>query len=575
MRRKHVLSVLMLSMGVALLVAAMTVGVASARTHQAHYAKSQRGGVLRIDQSGGGFDTLDPQLAYVTNDWTVLSNTQILLVNFPDKAGKAGTELFPEAAKSFPTISKDGKTVTFQIRSGLKFNNGKPVTAASFQRAFERVLSPQMYAQYGCFDYIDQFVVGGTAFADCADGGKNATANHISGISAKGQTLTVHLTKPNATFVNIMAMQWFGAIMPNMPYTSSDSGILTYPSAGPYYLATNQPDNLTVLKRNKYWLGEHMQRPANPDTIVIHTYPDSDGEAAVLQTQAGEIDMDMAGVPADQTAKLAQQYGVNKSVYHIGGTSCIIWSALNNGKAPTDNASVRQAINYAISRNPIIALAGPGSGQSADQILVPGLPGYQKINIYPSFPNFAKARQVGGSALTAAANDQVNIYYRTSSHLQTNIALYEKKQLQTIGFKNVVLQAADLTSYYGPLETKATAESAAGYNLARSGWCADYFDPFDYINVNFDGRTISDTGNVDYFYFNNASFNKQMDHAASLSGTARATAYAALDKELMQKYAPAVPFEVLNDRFLTSKRVKNWIYSYYFGEPDFNAMVIG
>lgn len=573
MRRKHVLSLLMLSMGVGLLVAAMTVGVASARTGQHNAKTATRGGTLQVDQSGGAFDTLDPQLSYVTNDWTVLSNTQLLLVNFPDKAGKAGTQLFPEAATAFPTFSNNGKTVVFHLRKGMKFDNGKPVTAANFQRAFERVLSPSMYAQYGCFDYIDQFVVGGTKFANCAGTTGVTTSKHISGIKAKGLTLTIHLTKANATFVNIMAMQWFGAIPSNMAYTKSDSGILVYPSAGPYYIATNQPSTLTVLKRNKYW---HGARPANPDTIVIHTFPNSDGEAALLQTEAGQIDMDMSGVPSADVAKVSSTYGgPNKGQFHVGGTSCIIWSALNNAKAPTDNAAVRKAINYAISRQPIIQLAGPYSGSSADQILVPGMPGYSKFHVYPSYPNFSKAKSVGGSALTAAANTPVNIYYRTSSHLQTNIALYEKKQLNTIGLKNVNLEAADLTSYYGPLETRATAEGSNGYNLARAGWCADYFDPFDYINVNFDGRTLSDTGNVDYFYFNNSSFNSQMDKAAALGGSARSAAYAALDKELMVKYAPAVPIEVANDRYLTAKRVKNWIYSYYFGEPDFNAMVIG
>ena len=572
MRRKHVLSLLMLSMGVALLVAAMTVGVASARTHKHHGHHAKRGGTLRLTQSGGAFDTLDPQLAYVTNDWAVLSNTQLLLVNFPDKPGKAGTQIFPEAAKSFPTISKNGKVVTFHLRSGLRFNNGKPVTAKSFQRAWERILSPKMYAQYGCFDYLNAMVVGGEKFANCAGRKGAKTSAHIAGIKAKGLTLTFELTKPNATFVNILAMQWFGAIMPNMKYTKSPSGVLTYPSAGPYYLASNNPSKLTVLKRNKYW---HGARPANPNEIIIHTYPSSNGEAAVLQTQKGQVDMDIAGVPSDDVAKIAKQYGgPNKSQFHVGGSSCIIWSALNNAKAPTNNVAIRKAINYSIARKPIIQLAGPYSGTPSSQLLVPGMPGYKKINVYPNYPDFAKAKAIGGAAIAAHANDQINIYYRTSSSLQTNIALYEQKELQQLGFRNVKLQAADVNSYYGPLETRSVAKSADGYNLARSGWCADYFDPFDYFNVNFDGRTIQDTGNVDYFYFNNAKFNKKMDHAASLSGKARYAAYAKLDKELMTKYAPMVPFEVLNNRYLTSKRVKNYIYSTYYGAPDFNAMIV-
>src|SRR2546423_13048062 len=147
MRRKHVLSLLMLCMGVALLIAATTVGVAPSATQKVNSSKALRGGTLRINQSAGAFDTLDPGLAYVTNDWEVLYSTQLLLVNFPNKAGQAGSRLFPEAAKAFPTFSKNGKTITFHLRSGLRFNDGSPASAAAGQRAWEGIPRPQKYAQ--------------------------------------------------------------------------------------------------------------------------------------------------------------------------------------------------------------------------------------------------------------------------------------------------------------------------------------------------------------------------------------------------------------------------------------------
>ncbi|GEM_PF-899496 len=566
MRRKHVLSLFLLSMGIALLVAATAVGVASARTHTSHHANALRGGILRVDQSGGAFDTLDPGLAYVTNDWAVLYTTQLLLVNFPNKPGKAGSQLFPEAATSFPTVSKNGKVYTFHIRKGLKFSDGSPVTAKSYERAWERILSPQMYAQYGCFDQLDKMVVGGVQFANCAGKKGVKTTAHISGITAKGLTLTFHLTRPNPTFVSILAMQWFGAVKPNMKYTKSDSGILKYPSAGPYYIASNSPGRLTVLKRNPYY---HGVRPANPDEIVIRSLPNSNGEAAVLQIEKNQLDFDMGGVPSDDVARIAKQYGVNKRQFHVGPTSCIIWEAFNNARPPTSDLAIRRALNYAIGRAPILKLLGPYAGQLSDQILVPGLPGYKKYTIYPNYPDFAAAKKAGGSALAKYAHTPLNIYYNSASTTRTNEALFEKAQLARIGL-TANLEPSNPSSYYGPLETKGT-----DYNIAHSGWCADYFDPFDYINVNFDGRTIAPTGNVDYFYFNNASFNKLMDKAASLSGKARYDAYAKLDRILMTKYVPAAPVYIPNDRFLTSKRVGNYIYSNYFGFPDMNALTVG
>src|SRR5215475_6025293 len=375
MRRKHVLSLLMLSMGVALLVAAMTVGVASSATQKAGSAKGLQGGVLKVVQSAGAFDTLDPGLAYVANDWEVLYSTQLLLVNFPNKAGQAGSQLFPEAAKSFPTISNSGKTVTFHLRPGLRFSDGSAVTAAAYQRAWERILSPKMYAQYGTFDQLNKMVVGAQKFTD----GKAA---RISGISAKGLTLTFHLVQPNATFVSILGMQWFGAVKPNMPYwKKSSSGILKYPSAGPYYIATNSPGRQVVLKKNPHWKSI-PQIQVNPNQIVINSFPNSNGEASLLQVEKNQIDFDMAGIPSDDVAKVSSQYGgPNKGQFHVGGQACIIWEAFNNAKAPTNSAAVRKALNYAIGRSPIVKQLGPYAGGASDQILVKGLQGYKKFHV--------------------------------------------------------------------------------------------------------------------------------------------------------------------------------------------------
>jgi peptide/nickel transport system substrate-binding protein len=558
MRRKHVLSLLLLSMGVALLVAAMTVGAASATGQKAHHKNALRGGTLRLAQSGGAFDTLDPGLAYVTNDWAVLYTTQQLLVNYPNKPGQAGSQLFPEAAKAFPQISKNGKLVTFHLRKGLKFSDGSKLDARAFQRAWERILSPKMYAQYGIFDQLDQMVVGASAFVK----GKSA---HISGIKAKGLTISFKLIRPNPTFTAILGMQWFGAVKPNMAYTKSSGGILKYPSAGPYYIASNNLNRTTVLKRNKYY---HGPRAANPNEIVIQSATGSDGEAQLLQIEKGQLDFDLGGVPAADISKVSAQYGgPNKGQFHVGSQSCIIWEAFNNAYGATKNLKVRRALNYAIGRKPILTLNGKYAGSLSDQVLVPGLPGYKKLNLYPNYPDFPKAKAAGGSALNG--QPPLNIYYNQASTARTNEALFEKAQLAKIGLQ-ANLMPSDPNSYYGPLETKGTT-----YNIAHSGWCADYFDPFDFINVNVDGRTIQQTGNVDYMYFNNSKFNKLMDQAAAKSGKARAQAYAALDRILMTKYIPMAPLYVPNSRFLTSKRVKNYIFSNYFGYPAFNAMAVG
>src|SRR5205085_930991 len=100
----------------------------------------------------------------------------------------------------------------------------------------------------------------------------------------------------------------------------------------------------------------------------------------------------------------------------------------------------------------------------------------------------------------------------------------------------------DSTTYYTQLGNKQTAtvgtNSQPGFNLARAGWCADYYDPFDYLNVLFNGQSIHAQGNNDLSYLNVGAYNNKLNAAAKLVGAARKAAYKSLDKELMVKYAP-------------------------------------
>src|SRR2546421_7771522 len=203
MRKKQMLSLFMLIVGAALLIAATTVGSASAsRTAAPKKANAapKKGGTLRVNQSTTDFDAVDPGLAYVTNDWTLDFSIGQNLVNFPEKNGQAGSVIYPEAATAFPTVSGSGKTYTFHVRPGLKFSDGSAVTAASFARSFERILSPKMGSPYGVNIQLDKELVGGSAFLA-------GSAQHISGVSAHGLTLTVHLTRPNPTFTSQLTMQ--------------------------------------------------------------------------------------------------------------------------------------------------------------------------------------------------------------------------------------------------------------------------------------------------------------------------------------------------------------------------------
>ncbi|HYX87724.1 MAG TPA: hypothetical protein VE777_22345, partial [Gaiellales bacterium] len=81
----------------------------------------QQGGKIKMALSGG-IDYLDPALAYYQISWQIEYSTCLKLLNYPDKAGTAGSQLVPDAATGMPTVSSDGKIYTFTVKPGFKFS---------------------------------------------------------------------------------------------------------------------------------------------------------------------------------------------------------------------------------------------------------------------------------------------------------------------------------------------------------------------------------------------------------------------------------------------------------------------
>jgi peptide/nickel transport system substrate-binding protein len=552
MRIRTLLPVALAALGALLLVVSVFAGAGSAKAAAGKAGAFKKGGTLKLAISEGDVEYTDPGIAYDTTSWSLLYTVNQNLVNYPEKPGAEGSKLYPEAAEAFPTVSKDGKTYVFKIRKGVKLSNGKAVTAASFKRALERNLSPKMGSPLGVNVHMDKLIQGGTAFLD----GKTST---LAGVKASGQVLTVRLTKADPTFVSIMAMQWYGAIDPTLPY--SEKGVTTYASAGPYYIKSRDVGRSIVLVRNPNYKGS---RPANPDQIVFTA--NTEQSQTFLQVKNGDFDYDAgAGTPPTEYASLGEQYGVNKAGgrFFVGNLTCVSYLAFNTSRAPFSTLNTRKGFEWGIDRPALLRLSGKYAGKRTDQILVPGIPGYKDFHLYAiKGADPAKAKSIAGTVSGTIVN------YHTTSAASTNRSQIIAYNLKQMGF-DVKDRPIPGGVYYATLQKKGVDS-----DVAQAGWCADYNDPFDFINVLLDGRTIQEDNNVNFAYYNNTGLNAQMDAAAAKFGQARADAYSKLDLSVMTKHAPWAPWSIPNQRMFVSARLKNFIYQPYFGEPAYNAMAI-
>ena len=553
MHRRLWLSVTMLVAGASLLVAA---SFASAGT-SSH--KLKQGGIWKYGTEGASVQ-VDPQLAYITTAWWLEYATAAKLYNYPDKAGAAGTQLKPEVASKF-TVSRDGKTYTFTIRKGFRFSNGAPVTANNFKYAINRTLNKDLASPGAQFitDSSGTNIVGGLA----VNSGK---AKSASGVVVKGNKLIVRLTKPDATFMAKITMPFFQATSTSLPLTKEVVTVKgnALPSAGPYYYSRNDVNSLTSLRRNKFYKGNRPHNLSGLDVLW------NQNEATLFnETKAGTVDENNT-LPPDQVAGLKKSYGINKSRFFVEPQNCTGYIPMNMANSLfKGNTALRQAINYAIDRAPYVGQAGPLAGSPWTHLLNPNVPGWQSVSLYKH--DLAKAKSLAKGHL---GNGKITVYYRSSGSVNPAQAQIVRNNLIQIGFNpsNITMKGFSGGNIYTAMGVRGN-DADIGVSM---GWCSDYPDPYDWLNILLYGPSIQSDNNVNYSYMNIPKWNTQLAKAAKMVGPNRYKTYGKLDISIMKQVAPVAVTRTYNTRYFFSSRVnpKSLVFSKTYADYSIGAMAL-
>lgn len=481
--------------------------------------------ILRLNVSDTAVQFLDPALNYDFIGWRLEFATCARLLTYPDKPGAAGSRLVPEVARGFPTVSRDGKRYTFTVRSNFRFSDGSQVTARSFARAVERALSPKQQSPAASF-------IGDLVGADRVLSGK---ARRPAGLRVSGNKLTFVLSEARPDFLSRLSMPFFCAVPANLPIDAK--GVNVLPGAGPYYVASFDPDRQVILRKNPHYGGS---RPQRWDEMRVTFNVDTN--QSYLQVQQGDVDLDLGGLPPAAHAQLTQKYKLNRGRYFVVTAQTISYIALNTSRPFFKDVAARQAVAHAIDRAALMRVGGLNFGLPNDQLLPPGIPGYRPLTIYRNTPNPAKARELlagkKGTVVLYAGNDPI-------SKSQAQII---RANLATVG---VTVKVREFP--FG-VQIGKTGTKGEPFDMNLIGWFADYADPYDFINVLLYGKTISKVNNVNTAYFDDPAFNRKMEQAARAAGTARERAYAKLDLELTRA-APFVVFGNQTTREFISERL--------------------
>ena len=486
----------------------------------------KRGGTLTI-LSNQDFSHLDP-----ARNWVMPAmdfGTRLLyrtLTTFQAKPGTAGGRVVPDLATDLGRSSDGGRVWTFTLKTGLKYEDGTPITSKDIKYNVERSFSPDLTGGPG---YAREYLADTKGYTGPLQG------KHLSSIvTPDDRTIVFHLNRPVAEFSSTATLPTFAPV-PQTKETGVQYDLRPF-SSGPYKIESYKRGKQMVLVRNTFWSQDTDDvRKAYPDRIVV-----------TMGLQGAQIDDRLiASKGADASAvEWADMSGasVAKVLPHADlrarlsaePTGCTDMLYLNTARGPFTNPDVRLAMQYAIDKSAqVTANGGPALNDIADHYLPPLLTGGFVAPVFDVPPNgnpghakelLAKAGKTSFSAtLTVSTGDKTR-----AEALQASLA--------KVGVK-VQINTVDASVF-----DDAIGDTAHAPDMTISGWCPDYPSGATFLPFLFDGRTIVPKGNQgNYSQFRDTGVEKRMDEIQRMPNTDEANvAWKSLDAQIMRK-SPAVP----------------------------------
>jgi peptide/nickel transport system substrate-binding protein len=482
--------------------------------------KARDGGTLRVATPLDP-GPLDPALAKPAV-YPLWFATCAMLTAVADTADATTSELRAEAAAGPPQISRDRRTYVFTVRKALRFSNGTPLSAANYAVALGRVVNPAMHSD-AAFLYAD-----------------------VKRVKASGRRLRIELKTPSGDLAARLALPFACPVPLGFPVDLSGVDLMV--GSGPYYVARNVPDKLLVLARNRYYRGA---RPHHPDRIVVSVGGDLDDN--IRAVESGAADVLGIEIPRDVRIVLARRYGVDKrQFFRVSGT--FTEALVLNTARPLfrDNVPLRKAVNLAIDRSEMVRSAGISVwGTPTDQIVPSRIAGWRDYHIYPLDGSaLARARTLAAGHL----RDGKAVLYATRGPGGPEEAALVAHELGAIGLDvTVKLLAVEVINAKAGIQGEPYDMILASF---PPGSPEAYPDPsMMLVRLLAGANSRQPSGNTNFAYFDNPTYNRRLAAADRLSGLARARAFSRLDADIMRNQAPWAPLWEGSNTLLVSKRV--------------------
>jgi peptide/nickel transport system substrate-binding protein len=498
-------------------------------------------------------DYVDPQLSYTVEGWEILWNVYTPLLTYKHEAGEAGTEVVPGLAEAMPDISPDGKTYKLKLRPNMKYSDGTPIKASDFTYAIQRLFKADSGGSV-FFNVID----GATDYAD----GK---ADTIRGITANDQTgdITINLTGANGTFENVLALMFAAPVPPSTPL-DSDATNNPPPSSGPFMISSVSAPRTMTLERNPSFqtvkdAGATEVKDAGVDKITITE--NKNNSAQVTDVEQNKVDFMVDPPASDRLAEVKSRYSDR---FRLEESINTYYFFMNMQKAPFNDLKVRQAINYAVDPEALNRIFG-GRLHPTQQILPPGMPGYQEFKLYPG-PDMNRAKQLIAEANPA---DRDITVWTDDEPDRKRIGEYYHDLLTQLGF-NATLKVIAGDVYWATIGNQSTPDVDTGF----ADWFQDFPHPDDFFRPLLNGASILPTNGNNYsraaIPANDAKQNELQ--AKLLTDPGVKEQYAALDRAYMEQAVWAPYGNEQMATFVSERMDFDKAYHHLLFNQDYSAL---
>ncbi len=509
-----------------------------------------RGGTLTVDSSSA-YGTMDPQISYDVQPWQIAQGVYDGLVAFKKVNGEASNEVVPDLATTLPTVSKDGLTYTFTLRTGIKFSNGQSLRTDDVVASLRRIYKASGPTAGTFFQYI----VGAT---ECLNKPSTCTLPGVSA-DARANTVTIRLTQADSEFLYKLATPHASILPAATP--DVDQGIKPIPGTGAYLISAYDPNTHLVMQRNPYF--HQWSADSQPDG-----YPDKiyyryglTVEAEVTQVEQGQADWVDDPIPADRLNELGTKYA---SQVHINPLPAMWYLPLNVTIAPFNNVLARQAVEWAVDRSAVVQqYGGTNLATPLCTVLPPNYPAHVDYCAYTkggdttwSAPDMAKARDLVQQSGTAGQSVSLVV-----SNDEKNLAIgnYLVSVLNQMGYQ------AKLKPLSSNIQFNYIQNTKNHVQISLTGWYEDYPAPSDFLNVLLSCASFhpgSDSSpNVGGFC--DRSFDASMNRALGMEQSDPAgarTLWGQLDRDAMRQ-AALVPLFTPKNVDLISARTGNYLFT--------------